>query len=74
MFLPDGRHFVYESGGGKSPGTYLGSLDGTTPVRVTPDFGNIAYLASGWLLIWKAQGVLVAQRLDVGKAELVGAP
>ncbi len=74
VFLPDGRHFVYGSGGGKSPGIYLGSLDGTAPVRVTPDIGNIAYLASGWLLIWKAQGVLVAQRLDVGKAVLVGAP
>ncbi len=37
--------------------------------------GNIAYLPSGWLLIWDGtQRILVAQRLDAGKAALVGAP
>lgn len=61
--------------GGSSEGTYLGSLDGSPPVRITSTFGKIALLPSGWLLIWnRAPQVLVAQRLDVDKAALTGAP
>jgi Tol biopolymer transport system component len=75
VFLPDGRRFVYGAAGDTVAGTYLGSLDGTVSIRLVAATGNIAYLPSGWLLIWEnLQQALIAQRLDVDKAELVGAP
>jgi Tol biopolymer transport system component len=75
QFLPDGRRFVYASLDGSAPGIYLGSLDGTNPVRLSPDSGPIAYSPSGWLFRWRSsESVLLAQRLDADKAALVGEP
>jgi eukaryotic-like serine/threonine-protein kinase len=75
LFLPDGRRFLFLAIGGAGPGIYLGSLDGSAPVRLTSVFGAFAYHPSGWLLLWQeSQAVLIAQRLDVDKAALVGAP
>jgi Tol biopolymer transport system component len=75
VFLPDGRRFVYASIGAKTIGTYLGSLDGTAPVRLTATIGEMAFLPTGWLLIWsRSERLLFAQRLDADKAALVGAP
>jgi eukaryotic-like serine/threonine-protein kinase len=79
VFLPDGQHFVFTSSGATDAGIYLGSLDGGAAVKLTSDtifLGKIptAYLPSGWLLWVRTSGSLVAQRLDVAKAALVGEP
>jgi eukaryotic-like serine/threonine-protein kinase len=71
MFLPDGRHFLFRSMAGSTPGIYLGSLAGNPPVRLTTDLGHVAYLSSGWML-WNREGTLLAQRLDLEKGALVG--
>ena len=80
-FLPDGHRFLFTYRNSSAPrpnvkvGTYLGTLDGRAPVRLTTDTGPFSYLPSGWLLQFKVnQRVLVAQRLDVDKAALVGEP
>ena len=85
-FLPDGRRFLFYQGGTPdTTGIYLGALDGSAPIRLTP--GNraaAAYLPSGpggadasrdggWLL-WTREGTLVAQRLDLATATLTGEP
>ncbi len=78
-FLPDGRRFLfYARGAGDAAAIYLGALDGGPPTRLTPADGAGAYLPwagseGGWLL-WVSAGTLRAQRLDVEKAALTGAP
>jgi Tol biopolymer transport system component len=75
LFLPDGHRFVYVAAGGGAEATYLGSLDGAAPVRLTTAAGNVAWFPGGWLLIWdRSQRALVAQRLDANKRVLVGDP
>ena len=83
--LPDGRQFLfYVPGGQDAAGIYLGSLNGSTPTRLTPADSAGVYLPSGlgsaeafreggWLL-WVRAGTLVAQRLDVAEAALTGEP
>jgi Tol biopolymer transport system component len=74
LFLPDGRRFVYVAVG-SGEATYLGSLDGAAPVRLTTAAGNTALFPGGWLLIWdRSQRALVAQQLDPDKGVLVGNP
>ncbi len=72
-FLPDGRRYLFASRNGEGAGIHLGSLDGGQPVRLTPDTGPFEFLPDGWLLRAKA-GALLAQRLDVDNAKLVGDP
>jgi len=75
-FLPDGRRFLFSAlGAPDTAGIYLGTLDGSAPVRLTPVNGPGLYLPSGWLLWLRTNsGTLVAQRLDLEKAALTGAP
>jgi eukaryotic-like serine/threonine-protein kinase len=43
-FLPDGRHFVFVAyGSGADTGIYLGSEDGSPPVRLLPDMSSAVY-------------------------------
>ncbi len=88
QFLPDGRFLFFVGGGADGTGIYLGALDGRAPTRlVTADTGGV-YLPShggasgasatgegGWVL-WVRPGTatLVAQRLDLTTATLVGQP
>ncbi len=88
QFLPDGRFLFFVGGGADGTGIYLGALDGRAPTRlVTADTGGV-YLPShggasgasatgedGWVL-WVRPGTatLVAQRLDLTTATLVGEP
>ena len=84
-FLPDGRRFAfYVRGASDTSGIYLGTLDGSAPIRLTAADGGGVYLpagqtsvaeraSSGWLL-WVRAGTLVAQRLDVAKGALTGEP
>jgi Tol biopolymer transport system component len=83
QFLPDGRRFLFTAlGTPDATGIYLGTLDGSAPIRLTPGDSAGVYLpdgpgragsfrGSGWLL-WSRAGTLVAQRLDVAKAALTG--
>jgi len=79
-FLPDGRRFLfYAQGGLDTSGIYLGALDGSAPIRLTPSSGGGIYRPptfgstgdDGWLL-WVRGDALVAQRLDLEKAALLG--
>jgi serine/threonine protein kinase/Tol biopolymer transport system component len=84
-FLPDGRRFLFTAlGAPDATGIYLGMLDGTAPIRLTPSSSAGMYLpevrgagrpfsGSRWLL-WVRAGSLVAQRLEVEKAVLTGEP
>ncbi len=72
--LPDGRRFLfYVFGTPDTAGVYLGALDGSAPTRLTPADGAGVYLPSGWLL-WVRAGALVAQRLGLAEAALIGEP
>jgi Tol biopolymer transport system component len=80
VFLPDGQHFLFVGFVSVTEaGVYLGSLDAGAAVKLTSDTifpGKmpVAYLPSGWLLWIRTDGTLVAQRLDVARGALVGAP
>ncbi len=83
--LLGGRQFLfYVRGAPDTTGIYLGTLDGSTPTRLTPADSAGVYLpegpgpaeasrGGGWLL-WVRAGALVAQRLDVAQAALTGEP
>jgi Tol biopolymer transport system component len=83
QFLPDGRRFLFTVQGAPDPaGIYLGTLDGSAPIRLTPTISPAMYLPetpggarpfreSGWML-WVQADTLVAQRLDVARAALIG--
>jgi eukaryotic-like serine/threonine-protein kinase len=74
-FLPDGQHFLFVGRNSAEGSIYLGSLDETAATLLTSDIRlstPIAYLPTGWLLWIRASGTLVAQRLDVAKAALIG--
>jgi len=82
--LPDGRRFLfYVRGAPDTTGIYLGTLDGSAPTRLTPADSGGVYLPEGpgpaaasrggWLL-WVRAGALVARRLDVAQAVLIGEP
>jgi eukaryotic-like serine/threonine-protein kinase len=73
QFLPDGVHFLYSVFAGSISGIYLGALGGSAPVRLVNAESGGAYHRGGWLL-WMRSDVLLAQRLDVTKAKLIGDP
>jgi len=82
FFLPDGRRVLFTARGTPEvQGVYLGSLDGSAPTRLAPDFSQAVYLparpgdasGAGWLL-WARASTLVAQRLDLDRPTLVGDP
>ena len=72
FFLPDGRHFLYTagSGGSRSLGIYVGSLDSTKTVPLLPAGSNAAY-ANGYLLYLR-DTTLMAQRFDPDRLKLSG--
>jgi len=68
--LPSGRELLYTSDGA----IVLKRLDSAAVVELTRDADSAAvYLPSGWLM-WVRRGLLVAQRLDVANATLIGEP
>ena len=74
FFLPDGHRFLFGAlGATDTQGIYLGDLTGGAPTRLTNAAGVAGYLPSGWM-VRARDGALVAQRLDVAKAALTGAP
>ena len=72
--LSDGRRFLFLELDTSDPGIYLGALDGRAPTRLTPAPAESAgVFLPGWLL-WVRGSTLVAQRLDIERAELRGDP
>ena len=73
-FLPGGREFLYFAyGTPETSGVYLGSLDGSTPTRLTAADAAGVYSPDGRLLFTRG-GTLLAQRLDLARRELTGDP
>jgi eukaryotic-like serine/threonine-protein kinase len=70
QFLPDGRSYIYFS---PPDGIYLGSLAGNASVRVLTSRSQARYALPGYLLFVKDQ-TLLAQRFDVDRARVTGAP
>jgi Tol biopolymer transport system component len=85
VFLPDGRRFLFFAlGAADVSGIYLGALDGSAPVKLTPgSFAAGIYVPPGvnpgdgrWL-VWtqgQSNGTLSAQRLDIDRKALTGEP
>ena len=76
-FLPDGNHFFYavQSSLPENSGIFLGSLDSNSPKRLMPlgaRLQGIAYAPQGYLIV--AGENLIAQRFDIKRLELGGAP
>jgi Tol biopolymer transport system component len=72
QFLPDDRHFIfYAQGSAEGRGIYLGSLDDSGAIRLTPAEANGAYAEPG-TLVFVQQDALVARRLDVERGTLAG--
>ena len=78
-FLPDGKHFLFSISLGKpeANGIYVGSLDGTPPVRLLPDESNAVYGppdAPGKVghLLFRRENTLMAQPFDPGRLEMTG--
>src|SRR5262249_45884854 len=72
QFLPDSRRLLFTvAGASDTQGIYLGGLDASPPTRLTSDQSPGFYLPGGWLL-WLRAGLLIAQRLDVGRPALIG--
>jgi len=70
QFLPDGRSYIYFS---PPDGIYFASLAGAAPVRVLTSRSQARYALPGYLLFVK-DGTLLAQRFDVDRARVNGAP
>jgi len=78
VFLPDGRRFLFtRMVAGAAPATYVGTLDGGTPTRVTDGSRRLFVPAtearSAYLLGMDTAG-LVAQPFDENTASVTGAP
>ena len=79
-FLPDGERFLYLhlTSVADIEGVYVGSLDGTPPVRVLDGGDQAIYAGSsvrgenGYVL-FRRSNVLMAQSFDTGSLETVGA-
>ena len=74
-FLPDGEHFLYASlpGGPNGWDTYVGSLSSPTVKRLLTAQSVAIYAEPGYLLFHR-DGRVLAQRFDVERLELQGAP
>jgi serine/threonine protein kinase/Tol biopolymer transport system component len=72
-FLPDGHHFLFYSlGVVETSGIYLGSLDSSDTKRLASANGEAEYLAG--MIAFVRQTTLLAQHLDLTRAELTGEP
>jgi eukaryotic-like serine/threonine-protein kinase len=78
-FLPDGKHFLYLAARAKSGDPrvlYVGSLDGSEPMRLLQDDSNATYAPPGGghdgHLLFRREGVLMAVPFDAGRLEISG--
>ena len=75
QFLEDGKRFLFQVALGTPEvnGTYLGSIEGGTPVRIL-DSQSAAEFASPGHLITVRQGALVAYEFGSGEGKVSGEP
>jgi serine/threonine protein kinase len=75
IFLPDGKHFLYESfkGGRGATEIYVGSLQNDQRKLLMKNESNVAYVAPGYVLFAR-EFTLMAQAFDASKLELSGEP
>jgi Tol biopolymer transport system component len=74
-FLPDGRHFLYQSWNGRSDDSaiFVSSIDGSDRKLLLKADSSPLYAPPGYLLF--ARGTtLIAQSFDAGKLQLSGEP
>jgi Tol biopolymer transport system component len=78
-FLPDGRHFLFTRASDKpdAAGLYWGSLDGSAPVRLTPDETNGLYAppavtGDAGFLLFRRETTLMAQPFDAATRQTTG--
>ena len=79
QFLPDGRHFLFRrlvQGTNARASVMVGSLDSKTTTEVTSvqGFSSIVRYAAPGFLLFIQNGVLTAQRFDLGSFKLTGDP
>src|SRR5215472_7166080 len=79
QFLPDGRHFIYfvQSERPENAGIYVGSLNSTVGKRLVNSNTNALYAGVGrgtGFLLFTRGADLMAQRFDLAKLALAGAP
>jgi len=74
-FLPDGGHFLFAAlpGGPDGWDTYVGSL-GSRAVKRLLTARSVAVYAEPGYLLFERDGRVLAQRFDLGRLELQGAP
>ncbi len=74
-FLPDGRHFLYQSWNGRSEDSAIcgASLDGTKRKLLLKNDSNTAYAPPGYLLFAR-ETVVMAQSFDATSLQLSGEP
>ena len=73
-FLPDGRRFLFTvASAAPNHGIYVGSLDGTPPIRIVEKVSSSTYTESGYL-VYASGGALVARRFDAEHARVIGDP
>ncbi len=81
IFMPDGRHFLFNRTIGnpndganvQRMGLWAGSLDSPEIKQVMPEGSSFAYAAEGWLVLLR-NDTLVAQAFDAGSLKLSGEP
>ncbi len=78
VFLPDGRHFLYEARGvGEKSGIYVGSLDGKENRRVLADISGAVFAPSARSartghILFVRENTLMALPLDPVSAQISG--
>ena len=72
-FLPDGRHFVYATGGASGTDVEIGSLESIEPKQLLTGGAFAPYAQPGYLLFMRGTSLL-AQRFDAGRLTLSGDP
>ena len=74
VFLPDGRHFLYSSGGDHA-GVYASDLNSPNSIRllVLTESSKLSYVPPGYIL-YVRQRVLFAQPFDAKRLALAGDP
>jgi serine/threonine protein kinase/Tol biopolymer transport system component len=79
VFLPDGIHFLYQSGSDRADalGLYVGSLNGAGAVRILPDNTNALYAPPAnekgtAYLLFRREDTLMAMPFDLKSLKPVG--
>jgi Tol biopolymer transport system component len=73
QFLPDGRHFLFQSAQSTARGLFIATLDGGEPKRLTADEAPATFVLPDMLLTTR-NGALVAVRFDPSTATIGSDP